>query len=239
MFNQTNKTTMKKLTTWSLMLTLMITISCTSEDSLISNPDNAMDPSNDVESISNARAAASGVSVPVFNAVMPGEVGTATIKKNNKGFTVKFAVSDLIQGHTYTLWCVAWNLPENCTTPNQCSDVDFAIAGDVEVEVMYIAGHLVGKSGKGNFSGHLNEWDDSGSTNAFFGLPGFGGLQDVDLAELHFVLRSHGPAIPGLVNEQINSYEGGCTTFFDPFTQIPMNEGECGDFLFSIFPPGC
>ena len=230
---------MKQLTTWSLMLTLMMAISCTREDTLVSSPDNADDPLNDVESISNARAAASGVSVPVFNAVMGGEAGTATLKKNDKGFTVKFEVSDLIHGHTYTLWCVAWNKPGECSTPNQCSDGDFANADLVEVEVMYIAGHLVGKSGKGNFSGHLNEGDDSGSTNAFFGLPGFGGLQDVDLAELHFVLRSHGPAIPGLVNEQINSYEGGCTTFFAPFTQIPMHEGECGDFLFSIFPPGC
>ena len=221
------------------MLTLMMAISCTREDTLVSSPDNAADPLNDVESISNARAAASGVSVPVFNAVMGGEAGTATLKKNDKGFTVKFEVSDLIHGHTYTLWCVAWNKPGECSTPNQCSDGDFANADLVEVEVMYIAGHLVGKSGKGNFSGHLNEGDDSGSTNAFFGLPGFGGLQDVDLAELHFVLRSHGPAIPGLVNEQINSYEGGCTTFFAPFTHIPMHEGECGDFLFSIFPPGC
>jgi hypothetical protein len=174
---------MKQLTTWSLMLTLMIAISCTREDTLISSPDNALDPLNDVESVSNARAAVSGVRVPVFNAVMGGETGTATIKKNNKGFTVNFKVSDLIQGHTYTLWCVAWNKPENCSTPNECSDVD--------------------------------------------------------IAELHFVLRSHGPAIPGLVNEQINSYEGGCTTFFDPFTKIPMNKGECGDFLFSIFAPGC
>ena len=85
---------MKQLTTWSLMLTLMMAISCTREDTLVSSPDNADDPLNDVESISNARAAASGVSVPVFNAVMGGEAGTATLKKNDKGFTVKFEVSD-------------------------------------------------------------------------------------------------------------------------------------------------
>ena len=51
------------------------------------------------------------------------------------------------------------------------------------------------------------------------------------------VLRSHGPAIPGEVNEQISGYLGGCTTFFPPFTEIPDEVGECGDFEFAIHSP--
>ena len=230
---------MKQLTSWSLVTLLVIGVACTREDSpiIISEQFESELSADQDASISNARA--SGVSVPVINAVLGGEVGTAYLMKNDKGFTVKFETSGLIHNHTYTLWCVAWNKPVNCKVPNQCTDEDFPNFATVEVEVMYVAGHLVGKNGKGNFSGHLKEGDDSGSANAFFGLPGFGGLQDVEHAELHFVLRSHGPAIPGLVNEQINSYEGGCSTFFPPFSQIPVNEGECADIHFSIFPPGC
>ena len=230
---------MKQLTLWSLMSILVITIACTREDSAIIDADQSESEllADQDASISNARMA--GVSVPVINAVLGGEVGTAYLMKNKMGFTVKFETSGLIHNHAYTLWCVAWNKPENCNVPNQCTDDDFANFASVEVEVLYVAGHLVGSNGKGNFSGHLKEGDDSGSTNAFFGLPGFGGLQDVERAELHFVLRSHGPAIPGLVNEQINSYEGGCSTFLPPFSKIPINEGECADIHFSIFPPGC
>jgi len=42
-----------------------------------------------------------------------------------------------------------------------------------------------------------------------------------------------------LVNEQINSYEGGCTDpfAFAPFTEIPDAIGECGDIEFAIHPP--
>lgn len=38
--------------------------------------------------------------------------------------------------------------------------------------------------------------------------------------------RSHGPKIPGQVNEQINSYEGGCVVNFAPFSEIPDEAGE-------------
>ena len=196
---------------------------------------------NDVKSSQSVTSTARNAkaTAPVINAITGAEEGTAYLSKNQHGFTVNYKTTGLIHNHAYTLWVVAWNNPNNCTTPNACNDGDFAIADLVEVEVMYVAGHVVGSNGKGNFSGHVNEGDDSGSTNAFFGLPGYGGLHDVDAAELHFVLRSHGPAIPGQVHEQISSYEGGCSVFFPPFTAIPENPGECGDFQFAIFPPGC
>ena len=150
-----------------------------------------------------------------------------------------FRSDELIKGHTYTLWAVVWNKPENCTTPYQCTDVDFGKLMQVEVELLWAAGRLAWRDGTGYFLGRLREGDDSRSANPFFGWPGFGGMQDVETAELHFVVRSHGPAIRGQIRDQLSSYEGGCTTFFPPFDQVPMNPGECGDLHFSIFPPGC
>ena len=104
---------------------------------------------------------------------------------------------------------------------------------------LYAAGHVVGKSGVGNFSGRLNAGDDSKSINVLIGFPAAGGLQSGNTysAEVWLVLRSHGPAIPGEVNEQISGYFGGCTTYFDSFTEIPDEVGECGDFEFAIHSP--
>ena len=231
---------MKNSLSFFLIIVLAMSFGCSLDNSKDVKPELMIqaDVSATNSSISTARNGGK-IDATIYNALSGDEVGTAYLSKNSSGFTINYKTTGLIQGHAYTLWVVVWNKPENCMTPNACFDGDFANAGEVEVEVMYVAGHVVGNSGKGNFSGRVNEGDDSGSSNDFFGLPGFGGLQDVDAAELHFVLRSHGPAIPGLINEQISSYEGGCTTFFPPFTAIPENPGECGDFEFAIFPPGC
>ena len=133
--------------------------------------------------------------------------GTSTLHRNKNGITVNFKAENLYPG-AYTIWWVIWNYPQECDAPGACIDEDFGIAGDVGVEVMYAAGHVVGNNGKGNFSAHLNADDDSGSINDdFFGLPEFGGLKagNTFSSEVHVVLRTHGPKVPGLVNEQISS----------------------------------
>jgi len=166
-----------------------------------------------------------------------GITGTATLHRNKNGITVNFKAEGLFPG-AYTIWWVIWNNPEDCATPNECADSDF---GSVEVEVLYAAGNVVGNNGKGNFSGHLNAGDVSGSINDLFGLPAAGGLQAGNTfnAEVHIVLRTHGPKVPGLVNEQIGSYAGGCDTPFliPPFTAYPDEIGQCADIAAAIFAP--
>lgn len=178
--------------------------------------------------------------VDIFDFVNGGVVGSSTLHRNSNGLTVNFKATDLIPGHTYTIWWVIWNFPENCADPGACMDGDFGDP-DVQVEVMYAGGHVAGGSGKGNFSAHLNENDASGTINPLFFLPSYGGLQDALTAEVHVVLRSHGPKVPGIVNEQIGSYLGGCPTDFPygfpPFTEIPDEVGECGDIYASIHQP--
>lgn len=175
--------------------------------------------------------------VEVFNPILGMVTGAATLHRNGNGITVNYKTTGLMQNHAYTLWWVIWNKPENCDGP--CDDADFFIADQVEVDVLYGGGHVVGASGKGNFSATLKAGDDSGSINDLFGLPPAGGLQvgNTMAAEVHMVLRSHGPAVPGLVNEQIGSYEGGCEVDLPPFTDIPDEIGECGDMEFAIFLP--
>ena len=170
----------------------------------------------------------------IFNFVTGETIGVSTLNRNGNGITINFKTTGLMPGHAYTLWWVVWNKPENCATPGACVESDFANALNVEVQLLYATGSVAGNNGKGNFSAHLKENDDSGSVHEIFGLPNFGGLQDAHAAEIHAVLRSHGPKIPGQVGEQINSYEGGCVVNFAPFTEIPDEEGECGDIFASI-----
>ena len=57
-------------------------------------------------------------------------------------------------------------------------------------------------------------------------------------AEVHLVLRSHGPAIPGQTVEQTSTYNGGCTYDLGAFTgDIPDTMGECGDLLAAVHHP--
>ena len=221
-----------------LLSLILIAFSCDSESDL----DPLTAPEADVTFIDDVFAAKTTTkqTVDIFDFVNGGIVGSSTLHRNSNGLTVNFKTTQLIPGHTYTVWWVIWNFPENCIVPGACSDPDFGDP-DVQVEVMYATGNVAGGNGKGNFSAHLNENDASGTINPLFGLPSYGGLQDALTAEVHVVLRSHGPKVPGIVNEQIGSYLGGCpTTFpygFPPFTEIPDEVGECGDIFASIHQP--
>ena len=225
---------MKKLTL-VLLIALLVPLSCTKDDSL--KQINKAAPVNQVPTLHAPGKSAIKMTSPVFNGVTGDEVGSAQLVRNANGITANFSANDLTPGFAYTIWWVIWNIPELCGTPNACTDADFGNADDVQVEVMYAGGHVVGNSGFGKFSGHLNEDDASGSINDLFGLPSYGGLQDALGAEVHVVLRNHGPAVPGLVNEQIGSYPGGCETDLGVFVEIPDEVGECGDTHFAIFAP--
>ena len=191
--------------------------------------------------LSHKKINSSKTTVDVINPIQGEVVGSATLHRNSNGLTFNYNSNALTPGYTYTVWWVIWNEPEKCGIPGACNDTDFAIADMVEVDVMNAGGHVIGNNGKGNFGGHLNAGDDSGSVNDLFGLPAAGGLQEGKTfsAEVHLVLRSHGPAISGEVSSQISSYTGGCNDpfAFPPFTEIPDEIGECGDIEFAIFPP--
>lgn len=217
---------MKKFVKLCGLILILLAVSC-SQDALI-------EPSVIINKADKS-------TVDVVNPILGEVTGTSTLHRSNNGITINYKTSGLTPGYAYTLWWVIWNKPQNCDTPGACTDADFLIADQVEVEVLYGGGHVVGNNGKGNFSAHLNVDDDSDTINDLFGLPPAGGLQTGNTlsAEVHAVLRSHGPKIPGLVNEQIGSYVGGCTDPFAiaPFTEIPDAVGECGDIEFAIHPP--
>ena len=236
---------MKTIIKFLFTLLILFAFSCSQETTLDPLPTNLEAGSlNGVSAKSSSKITTDIIIPPPLGTPPPNliVIGTSTLHRNKNGITVNFKAEGLYPG-AYTIWWVIWNNPQKCLTPGACNDGDFATSEEVGVEVMYAAGHIVGNNGKGNFSAHLNVNDASGSINdEFFRLPYFGkGLQagKTFSSEVHIVLRTHGPKVPGSVNDQINSYDGGCDDplLHNPFTVYPNIIGECADIAAAIFAP--
>ena len=137
------------------------------------------------------------------------DVGDATLHRSKNGITLNIKTSELLVGGAYTVWFIIFDAP------------------DVFVDALYATGHVIGGNGKGNFSAHLSEGDVSGSIATFVGLT------DAEHQGVHVIIRSHGPKIPGMVDEQIHTIDGGGCGFDsdgNPF-------GPCVDEQDAIFFP--
>ena len=243
---------MKTLLKFCVLASLLITIACNNNEEEIILDSSAEEQenfegefdANEFEAMEKSgRYYLTITREQAFNPILNEVSGRSTLIRGRRGAWARYKANKLIPGHAYTLWWVVWNKPQNCITPNQCIDQDFFTnATGVEVELLYAAGKVANRRGKATFYTRLRAGDTSKSINSgMFGLPSVGGLQKGNTfgAEVHLVIRSHGPSIPGQVYDQISSYDGGCTDPLAilPFTEIPDEEGECADIEFSIHAP--
>jgi hypothetical protein len=135
----------------------------------------------------------------------------SALVRNDNGVAMTLHTSGLAPGSATTVWWVVFNNPELCTHPDfalglRCGEGDLPPFGGspaVQASVLWATGHVIGGSGIGGFGAYLGEDDTSG---ALFGP----GLLDSRKADVHLIVRTHGQAIPGLVKEQISSFNGGC-----------------------------
>jgi hypothetical protein len=125
--------------------------------------------------------------------------------------------------HVYTLWWVVINQPEACaTSPCKSPDVLKSTA-KTNSDVTNGDGIVVGGEGKGHFNGFLavgdmpNSWFDNGYRNP-------------QGAEIHIVINDHGPLIPDMAENMLNSYRGGCTdaSLPPPFPATAKADGKPG-----------
>ena len=202
---------MKNLFKFCLVATMIFLPFSCDQDSIDANPD--------IESFNKASGESADFIVTIADG-LPYANASATILRNKRGVTTNFNATGLEPG-AYTIWVVVFNNRSYCGT-EPCGEADLFIEA-VEGDVLFGTGHVVGENGKGNFSSRLNENDESGSISDIFGLPMASGLHNAQEAEVHLVLRYHGPAIPGKIDEQIHTYEAGC--------------GDCEDILAAIFIP--
>lgn len=170
-------------------------------------------------------------------------VGEAHLLRNNNGVTTQINVDGAPAG-AYTMWWIVWNTPEGCFIAYACNEPDL-FNPNAGLAIGYAGGTLVNNNGDLSITAHLNE----GETLTRFPYPEFSAigvqltettLVDTDHAEIHLVVRSHGPAIAGLISTATSTFNGACV--YDP----PINGSEpaygtpgpnsCFDPYFSVFP---
>jgi hypothetical protein len=95
---------------------------------------------------------------------------------------------------------VIFNNPSACAVA-PCSAADLTKPG-VQGSTVFASGHVLGGDGE-DFAAHLNVGDLDQAING-------PGLLDSRRAEIHVPIRSHGPAVQGLINDQIHQFNGGC-----------------------------
>ncbi len=149
-------------------------------------------------------AAISQSDVFLFGTTTPVEGASSQLVRTDAGVTATLQTHSL-EPSVYSFWWVVFNAPENCAagTVGICGLAD--LMNDLAVpSLLWGAGHVVGEDGVGNFAAHLRVREPRGQV--VFGP----GLRDPWGADIHVVARSHGPAIPGRVQEQMSTFGGGC-----------------------------
>jgi len=161
------------------------------------------------------------------------EGAQAKLTTNESGATVRFQTSGLTPGNAYTVWWIIFNNPAACADPG-CSDADFDNA-DAKPELTYATGHVIGGSGKGNFGAHLSAADPGEVPGGWFGY----GFKYPTTTEIHVAIHDHGPIIPGLVNEMISTFAGGCSNDYSGMPPNAQNgtpgDNLCATVQFTVF----
>jgi len=166
--------------------------------------------------------------------VVPGAY--STLNRFDSGISMNYHTTGLRDGHAYTVWWVIFNNRGACTAAGGgCSndDVERAIMGISNapgVGVHYAAGHVIGTKWSGAFGGQLKSNDISGCVKVPPLSLVCNPLTNPTGAEVHLVLHDHGPPIPGKVNEQISTFEGGCKSFINGATGAVNIEYNLGTY---------
>lgn len=159
---------------------------------------------------------------------------SATLVRQPDGASFTFRTSGLAPGSVSTIWFVAFNNPSACLHPMMdgpvkianCSVPDLMNAA-AEPTAVWGAGHVIGGNGKATFGGRVQVGDTSGC-DSLGRLPCNDGLTNPAGADIHLVVRTHGPMIPDLVNEQLHSFNRACEAG-EP------NVGLCANRQFALF----
>lgn len=147
----------------------------------------------------------------------------------------------LARGHAYTYWWVVFNDPSQCSD-GECGEDDlFTETGlnvdqinNVGIGVLGGNGEIANNGGRATFTGTLFEGSAAGHDIVI----GPGGLFDLGsllaqggamTAEIHIVIRDHGPALSGgQLAAQLNTFTGNCLGLG------PSGTYECVDPQFAV-----
>ena len=166
------------------------------------------------------------------------DVGDSTLIRTERGVTARVKTTGLRPG-PHTMWWIVWNSPAACGADG-CNEADLGNP-ETGVDIGYAAGVVVGDSGRAAFTAYLPQGSALGGFPSEFGIASGSGLIDAHHAEIHLVVRSHGPRIAGLVREMTHTFHAGCD--YSVFGGL-IAEGSygtagpntCTDLLFAVHP---
>ncbi len=137
--------------------------------------------------------------------------GASILTRYNTYVDGTISTSGLTPNGAYSFWIVVFNNPEFCV--GGCQGDDFppdglpAGTGDprVRASVLWGGGFIANGAGAAQVEFHLDRGRAPGEVR--FGPR----LRRPRHADIHIVLRSHGPAVAGEAADQIGRFDGGCT----------------------------
>ncbi len=160
----------------------------------------------------------------VSGTLIPGAF--STLERETNEISMEIHTSMLPASSATTVWWVIFNEPSKCSPPG-CAGKDLSNPA-VKGSVSFATGEVIGADGVGDFSADLKVGDLSGCQPAVVGFPCVGLMKPLT-AEVHYVIRSHGLPIAGLVDQQIGSFAGGCKG-----TPVPPFAGPTGNSCFDV-----
>lgn len=139
----------------------------------------------------------------------------ANLVRGQNGITTNVQTAVAVPG-AYTVWWIVFNHPAACAT--------YLCTFDEPDLISYAAGHIVSPGGSANLSGSLRVGGARGEV--IYEGP------DPDLtnpggALITLVVRYHGPALAGMIPQQISTFLGGCP---------PGGGLSCQDVQLVVFP---
>src|SRR5262250_2569864 len=155
--------------------------------------------------------------------VVDSATGAVGLNRTRNEIRGRVNVTELNPNSAFTLWAAVFNRPEGCTTtpagPVHCSAADFSpVPNPARSSAFNIGAFVTGVDGSANVSFNIS----SGvPPEGAFVLWGQGGLFDNGVrpgfdagngfgAEVHVVIRAHGPIIPAAIAAQLSQLNGGC-----------------------------
>ncbi|MEN8238466.1 MAG: hypothetical protein ABFR53_04595 [Actinomycetota bacterium] len=132
---------------------------------------------------------------------------SASLVRTDNGISWSMNTDSLTPGDVVTVWYVIFNHPGACGGSDavegpRCGEADLFV-DDADVSVMWGAGTIVGGEGTAGWAGHLNIGELNSPHPAFDNGQG---LDHPRGAEIHLVVRTHGPARPGYIGEQLHVF---------------------------------
>lgn len=148
--------------------------------------------------------------------------GQAWLTRTSHGLKLKLHTSGLPSGYSYSIWWLIYNNPGACAMgAGACNPDDFGNPA-VEGSVMNATGRIADGDGRLWINATLAPgFMHSVPNRQLFGP----GLQNLYDAEIHVIVRCHGPTIPEINVAQVSMIDGGCDQYecFDPqFAAFPI-----------------